>query len=287
MWNLLNNNNKHFIEMTKRDFIAYQNWLLNENQNSPARVRRLRSTLSALSNYIENVCDDIYEGYRSIVKKIEPPAAVATREKTVLSEEQLQFLLDELVRRKSYQKACAVALAAYGGARKSELVRYKVEYFTDDNIIYGSLYKTPEKIVTKGRGRQGKPLNKYTIVNKFKPYLDLWLAQREELGVKSEWLFMSKRKGVWSPTKADTLNSWAITNSKILGVDFYFHCLRHFFTTMLAKQNIPDSVIQEIVGWSTIDMVRKYDDTEADERFGKYFDENGIKNVEQTKLSEL
>jgi integrase len=277
--------------MTKRDFVAYQNWLLNENGNSPARARRLRSTLSSWGNYIENILDDVYPDYRSIVKKIEPPAAVATREKTVLSDEQLQMLLDTLVECRQFQKACAVALAAFGGARKSELVRYKVSYFTDENIIYGSLYKTPEKVVTKGRGKHGALKYKYTIVSQFKPYLDLWLEQRKELGIKDDWLFMTKRKdindGDWSPCKSDTLNSWALTCTKILGVDFYFHCLRHFFTTSLAKQNIPDSVIQEIVGWASIDMVRKYDDTEADEKFGKYFDENGIKTVESTKLSDL
>jgi len=41
VWNLLNNKNKFFVEITKRDIIAYQNWLISTNKNSPSRVRRL------------------------------------------------------------------------------------------------------------------------------------------------------------------------------------------------------------------------------------------------------
>ena len=42
VWVLLNANNKFFIDITKRDLVSYQNWLINENENSPARVRRLK-----------------------------------------------------------------------------------------------------------------------------------------------------------------------------------------------------------------------------------------------------
>ena len=69
-WNLLHNKNKFFIDMTKRDFVSYLGWLLNENQNSPARVRRLRSTLCSLSNYIEAILDDEYPDFKPIVKRL-------------------------------------------------------------------------------------------------------------------------------------------------------------------------------------------------------------------------
>lgn len=37
--------NKDFAAVTKRDLVSFQNWLINENGNSPARVRRIKSTL--------------------------------------------------------------------------------------------------------------------------------------------------------------------------------------------------------------------------------------------------
>lgn len=71
VWNYQYNNNKFFPEISKRDLVKYQYWLLNDNKNSPARVRRLKSTISSLSNYIETICDDDpeFKNFRSIVKK--------------------------------------------------------------------------------------------------------------------------------------------------------------------------------------------------------------------------
>lgn len=57
-WNLLNNDNKFFTDLSKRDIISYQNYLDNDNKNSPARIRRLKTTLSSLSNYVEDILDD-------------------------------------------------------------------------------------------------------------------------------------------------------------------------------------------------------------------------------------
>lgn len=258
VWNLLNNENKFFIELSKRDLISYQNYLITENKNSPARVRRMKSALSSMSNYIENILDSEYENFKPIVKKVENPVNNPVREKTVFTDEQLETLLNKLVDSKKYLQACVVALAMCSGARKSELLNFKADYFEDENIIYGSLYKTPEKIKTKGRGL-GKYIYKYVLVKEFKPYLDLWMAERKKLGINSEYLFVRKNNnGEINPLKTSTLDSWTITFSKMLDVPFYFHALRHYFTTHLARLNIPDSVIQEIVGWENSEMVKLY-----------------------------
>ena len=132
VWVLQNADNKYFPEISKRDIISYQNWLLRNNENSPARVRRLKSTLSSLSNYIEAILDDELPNFRSIVRKIENPVNEPTREKTVLTDEQADQLLDYLMERGQYEKACCFALARYSGRRKSELTRFKVSYFDDE-----------------------------------------------------------------------------------------------------------------------------------------------------------
>ena len=153
--------------------------------------------------------------------------------------------------------------------------------------MYGSLYKTPEKIKTKGRSSQGKLLYKYTLAKEFKPYLDLWLAERERLGINNEYLFVLKKKDKYVVLPNSTLSYWCETFTKILGKDFYLHSLRHFFTTSLASHNIPDNVIKDIVGWSSLDLVSVYNDTESDDEFGKYFGEDGIKKVEKSTLADL
>lgn len=289
VWSLEHSKNKSFISFNKRDFMKYQNYLLNTLNLSSNRIRRMRSSLSSMANFIENILDDVYPNYRNIVNKIPAPVKEPIREKTVLTDEQAQQLLDNLIENKKYQHACAFALAWASGSRKSELLRFKVSYFIDENVVYGSLYKTPEKIKTKGRGSKGKMLNRYVLVNKFKPYFDLWMDERRRLGIPSniDDIFVIKRDGEWLPMKVSTLSYWASQFSKLLNVDFYFHCLRHNFTTGLSQSGIPASVIQEIVGWSSLDMVNIYDDTEIDDKLGKYFDENGIKEVKETTLNDL
>lgn len=282
-------NNKFFVNLSKRDIVKIQNHCLNVFGWSPARMRRVKSTMSSLSNYVESMLDDEFEDYRPIVRKIENPPACAVREKTILEEKQLQKLLDYLVEKKKYDQACMLSLAMNNGRRKSELPRMKVSYFTEDNVIYGSLFKSPELVTTKGRGSRGKQLTIYTLKNGFQPYLDLWLKYREENNITSEWLIPRKENGIYLDEQVPitTMDSWAESFSKFLGVPFYWHSLRHFFTTKLSESNIPDSVIQDIIGWDSADMCRLYCDTSVDEKFGKYFDENGIKSVEQKSLSDI
>lgn len=286
VWVLQNADNKYFPEITKRDIVAYQNYLMQDNENSPARVRRLKATLSSLSNYIEAILDDELPNFKPIVRKIENPVNEAVREKTVLTDEQADTLLNYLVEHKKFDKACCFALARYSGRRKSELVRFKVSYFADENIIHGSLYRTPEKVRTKGKGKNGKMLTCYVLSKPFKPYFDLWMEERERLGIKSEWLFPDGDDPT-QPLPISTLNSWAETFSNILGVPMYWHAMRHFFTTYLAKANLPDSAIKTIIGWESLEMVEIYKDIDGEEEIGKFFKDGEIVGAEQSNLSDL
>lgn len=282
---LQNCDNKFFVDMTKRDLISFQTYLIDENHNSPARIRRIKATLSSLSNYVANVLDDEFPNYRNIIHAIESPPNTPVRQKTVLSDEQCQELLDKLVAAGKYDHACLAALAMFGGRRKSELVRFKVHYFDDSNIIFGSLYRTPEPIKTKGRGGN-KPLVVYTLAKDFKPYFALWMQEREKLGIESEWLFPDAKTPA-EHMNADTINSWCRTWSRLLGVDVYPHAFRHRACTALAKAGLPDDVIQHLFGWQSAELVQIYKDLDPVENLGKYFNGGEIVAPQQASLSDL
>ena len=289
-WNLEFNNNKFFVDLTKRELAKFQNHAINVWGWSPKRIRTVKATLSSLSNYIENILDDEYDGYRPIIRKIENPANVAVRGKSIFTEQELQRLLNHLVENKQYDRACLLSLAMNSGRRKAELARFKVEYFDVKNLICNdALYKTPEKMVTKGKGSRGKLLSVYTLATPFEPYLDLWMEERERLGIKSEWLFVKKKGRDYTNERipVSTIDTWANSFSKFFNRPFYWHSMRHFFTTKLSEANFPESVIQEIVGWESADMVRLYTDTAAEDKFEKYFDKDGIKVVKQSTLEEI
>lgn len=285
VWCLQNNKNEFFVNWTKRNIVAYQNWLLFSNGNSSARIRRLKAALSSLSNYISNVLDDEFPDFRNIINKVENPVNRPVREKTVWADEELEQLLDKLVSKKHYDKACYLALAMYSGRRKAELCRFKVSDFNEDRLVCGgALYKSAP-IKTKGRGG-GKMINCYTLAKKFKPYFDDWMKDRADKCIKSEWLFPDKNNPS-DHIPISTTNSWANTYTRLSSRPSYIHSLRHYFTTSLAKAGIPDGVIQSIVAWESGDMVRVYKDIDADEEIGMYFKDGDIVEPEKKNLSDL
>jgi len=285
VWNLEHNKNKDFITITKREFSKFQDYALNTWMWSPNRVRRVKSTISSLSNYIENILDEEikFKGYRSIIKKIENPVNEPVREKTIVSEEEIDKLLSDLVLSEDYQKACVVSLAAMSGARKSELLRFKVDFFKEENVVFNSLFKTP-KIITKGRGK-GKLLNKYVLLD-FKYYFDLWMKKRSELGIENEWLFVTKHNNEWLQMKVSTLDGWVVGFTTMLGSPFYFHMLRHYLCTKLSKLMLPPAIIKEYFGWNSQEMIQHYDDRDASEDFGKYFTKDGIVEGKEGSISD-
>ena len=174
-WNYLHNKDTFFVDLKKRQLVSFFNYAITEMGWSSNRISTIKSSLSSMSDYIENVLDDEFPDFRNIVVKLETPVKQTVREKTVMSEEQIQDCLDKLVAAKRYQAACYLALAVSCGARKAELIQFKVNWFTDENIVYGCMWKTPEQIRTKGHGKQGKLLYKFTFIKSFKPYYEMWV----------------------------------------------------------------------------------------------------------------
>ena len=282
----LKGKSKGFEKIKVQDIIKLQAYLLDKGM-SINRYSRLKSVISSLSNYCENIlAEDIdyeeFKGFRNIVNKVKKPVKEAVREKTILTEEQIEQLLNKLIEQQKFQMACALALAVYGGSRKAELLEFKVSYFDVKNIKFGSLYKTPEKIRTKG-----KMLEKYTIVNKFKPYFDLWMNHRKENNIESEWLFIKKEDGEWRKAKESQLNYYAEVFSDMLGIDFYWHSCRHNFCTYLLEQGLPEAVVTQVIGWSNSTMIEIYDDRDKDEMLGNYFKDGEIINKDKKNLSDL
>ena len=284
-WCLDELDNKSFVKVTKREIARFQNHAMKVWGWSSNRLRTVKAALSSMGNYIESILDEEYEGYRSIVRKVESPPKQTVREKTVWNDEEVESLLSKLTEAEEYERACFVALAAYSGRRKAELCRFKVSDFDDDKLVCGgALYKS-DPIKTKGRGG-GKYIPCYTLAKKFKPYLDAWLAYRAEQGIDSKWLFPCKGAPD-EQLRTTTVDGWANSFSTLSGKDFYIHSLRHAYTTSLAKAGIPDSVIQSLVGWDSSDMVRLYDDTPKDEQIGAYFKDGDIAVKEGKSVSDL
>ena len=269
-WNYKENDDKFFIELKKRDFVYYFGWCRDLGM-SANRIAALKSVLSSLSSEIELLYEDIYPSFHNQLRGLEPIHISTVRPKTVISDQEMVQILEKLVEEEEYQVACYLALACASGCRKAELLQMKVGYFTEEAEVFdGYMYLTPE-IRTKGAGKQGKLIKKYVIKELFKPFFDLWMDEREKLGVKTSSLFVSKKDGKYVPATISTANSFAAKISKMFNIEYYTHSSRHFFCTSLKRKKLPDDVITKIVGWSSSDMLAIYNDIPEEEILGEFF----------------
>lgn len=288
VWALQYNNNLPFTEWKKRHIVKYQNWLLVENKNSPARIRRLKAALSSMANFISNILDEDYPTFKNIINNVESPVNQPVREPSIWTEEELQALLDKLIEKKQYEKACYLALGICSGRRKSELCRFKVSDFYEDKLVCGgALYKS-DPIKTKGRGG-GKYIPCYTLAKGFKPYLDMWMEERRRKGIDSIWLFPKHNAdgNTCEHVELSTINSWAKSFDAMSDKPYYHHLLRHAWTTRLYKTGIPESVIQALQSWQSLQMVSVYNDCSTDEQIEMYFKDGDIVAPQKKGLSEL
>ena len=262
-WNLLHNNNKFFIDIKKLEFADFFSFAVDELKIGSSKQNNMRSVLSSFSAFIEKFYDDDYPNFRNVILRVvESSPKEIRREKTILTDEQIEGLLSYL-KEHDKQQACWLALAVTCGARFSELLSFELDMIDENRTAFGDLFlETTRQLKTKGRGKFGKLLYKYILREKFLPYYREWLIEREaimkEKGLQHNFLFI-KTDG--TPATGATVRAWVSEFEKYLKVPFYSHALRHYMTTMLSKKNIPPMIIKDLMGWSSLELVSVYDDS--------------------------
>ena len=222
--------------------------------------------LSELSSYcIKFYEDDELGNFRNFVNSIiETPNKTEVREKTILSEEQVESLLKTLIAENRIQEACLIAILACSGMRISEVQSMRISWISEDCLAYeGLFYKTTEKFRTKGRGKEGKIIDRLILHDPFKPYFDMWTKEREKILKEKniedhDYLFIN-RSG--QPASQDVIRNFVDKTSKIMNVDGYPHMYRHYFCTLLkSKYSCSDEFVRTVVRWQSNDLVNLYND---------------------------
>lgn len=136
-----------------------------------------------------------------------------------------------------------VAIAAFTGARRSELLRMKVA-----DVLDGRLLLRERKRL---RGEFSTRL--VPISNSLKPVLAKWLEDRP----KGEMLFLTEFSKPVTKNSAHKRLKTALRNSRWSCVKGY-HVFRHSFISALAIEGIDQRIIDEIVGHSTDQQRQRY-----------------------------
>lgn len=269
-WNFAENEDQFFVNLKRRDFVHYFAWCRDHGM-SANRIASLKSVLSSLSSEIELLYEDLYPSFHNQLRGLEPVHIAPVRQKTVIADDKMAEMLQQLSDCGEHQLACYLALACASGSRKAELLQMQADWFTPEREVFGGyMYVTPE-IRTKGRGAQGKIIKKYVIKELFDPFLQRWLKQREELGITCPELFVTRAGKTYKAAIISTANSFAARISKIFNIEYYTHSSRHFFCTYLKRMKLPDDVIVQIFGWADTAMLKIYNDIPAEEVLSEFF----------------
>ena len=279
-WNYLYNDNKLITDIKKIELLDYFDFGVTELGWGTARFNSMHSSLNTLFNYIVNFLDEIYPQFHNYMGSIEKPKKTFKREKTVLSEAQVESLIKYLsFDKKTLQQLTYLLLAIGSGMRISEVLQMQTDLIDESNLAFGDNFlKTTRKIRTKGFGKEGAPKYKYIYKDLFLPVYKEWLTVREEIlkekGLDHNYIFI---KANGEPATSEVINYWLRkwekylsedieTNPKLEPVDLYAHCFRHYIVTYLTRQGISKELIVAIIGWASDSMYDTYNDCEEDER---------------------
>lgn len=263
---LVDNGNEDYIKVKKRIISDFFTFIQDELQCHGKRFAHFRSVLSELSSYcIKFYEDDELGNFRNFINSIiETPNKAEVREKTVLSEEQVEFLLNTLKDAGRLQEACLISILSCSGMRISEVQQMRVSWINEESLAYdGLFYKTTEKFRTKGRGKEGKIIDRLILHDPFKPYFDAWIEKREEILKTKEmedhdYLFIN-RSG--EPASQDVIRNFIDKTSQLIEVEGYPHMYRHYYCTLLKnKYSCSDEFVRTVVRWQSNDLVNLYND---------------------------
>lgn len=171
-WLVREKNNKYILDLKRRDFRTFF-LILQRAGTSAARINRVQSSIR---NLLEFACvSEDYDYEVNAMSHIKGLQKEPVRKIVFLSDKQVNILIDELLKRKKYQKALWVSLAYDSAARRNELHQVKKEGFLENNQT---------NVVT------GKRSKKFRLIyfNRTKILYKLWMQQREEDDLSTLWI---------------------------------------------------------------------------------------------------
>lgn len=263
-WLVREKKNKYILDLKRKDFRNFF-LIMQRAGTSAARINRFQSSIR---NLLEYACvSEDYEDYEvNQMQHIKGLQKEPVREIVFLTDQQVNILLDELLKRKHYQKALFVSLAYDSAARRNEVHQVTKEGFLENNQT---------NIVTGKRGKKFRLL----YFERTKIIYKLWQKQRGDDDLDTLWV--STRGGHKTPLSYESTYSFCDELREILktrtGEDIPVnpHCFRHSCLTNLSngthyvlneigKDKLDIRLLQTLAHHSDISTTQSYirDDSE-------------------------
>lgn len=285
IWVKNNLGNKSCIDIRKKEFLRYMNWLANRGF-SEAGIKFKKSSVSAFNKFIENFYDEDYPMFRNYVTaEMQVPKTGKVFEKNPLTPEEIDHLCSVLEEREEWQKLAYVKFTYSTGCRRAETIqllkevvnyepkRKTVTIIDEDGKEQEAesvSYKTHD-IRCKGRSSAGK-IRKLQFGQDVMDALKKWLEVRGD--DDCPYVFVVKQKnGETRQLSANVLNDWCIGEfSGIVGKRTTPHNFRRSrATNLVCYDHRALETAQKLLGHESSETTQIYvireDSDDADEAF--------------------
>jgi integrase/recombinase XerD len=252
--------NKSLVDLNRKDIRNLCIVLQDMNMSNS----RVNGVMSALRSTLEFCADDDDYNYEfNVGARVKGLPKKPVREITFISDEQVNWLIDELLREEKYMLATYLSLSYFSAARKNEVYQVKKEglserYFT--NIVTGKrskkfrLYYNPrvQECIQLYLQQRGKDLLQPLFVKVYKN------GRRE---------FINK----------STFNYWCKTFTKMLSekenklISINPHCFRHSRLDNLRTEGIPLEKLKSLANHSDISTTESYLKDRSEEDIAEIF----------------
>ncbi|KMQ28762.1 integrase, partial [Bacillus cereus] len=208
--------NKNLIELTRKD-IRNLSIIFQELGMSNARVNGLMSALRSALEFCAD--DDDYDYEFNVGSRVRGLPKNPVREITFITEEQIEWLIDELLEQEKYMLATYLALSYYSAARKNEVYQVQKEELTEryfTNVV---------------RGKRGKKFRLY-YNPRVQKCIRLYIEQRGKDAIPDLFVRVYKN-GERKLLNKSAFNYWCKIFAKMLnekeGKEYKInpHCFRH------------------------------------------------------------
>lgn len=287
-WVRENLNNKPQFEIKPREYLRFQNWLVNLN-HSYSDISNKRSAISSLNNYIEVYYSDEYPTFHNFINKsIKKPEKTFVRDKTPPTKAELDAMIEILENSDRKNKKQLIAYLKFTfetGCRRAE-TRQILKNIVDTQITENTIkikdengniiektakyYLTPD-IRCKGKGKTGKIRRLKFSDYSMDAFKELLIERGED---DCEYMFVTIQGATVKQVGETAFNSWSETIfTPILGRRFHPHALRESAATVAVVENGKSiEAVRSLLGHASSETTKIYicgidEDAEADELF--------------------
>lgn len=285
-------NNKSCLEIKKKEFVRYLNWLTNRGMSDSA-IKFKKSCVSTFCNYIMMMYEEEYPTFRSFVtSEMKVVKTGYVHEKVPLTPDEYVALCEELERREEWQKLAYLTFSYSTGCRREEarqLLKEVANYVPKEKEItvldedgnkknVTSKFYLTHTIRCKGASIVGKP-RKLKFDDSAMAWLKKWLEVRGE--DDCPYMFVVKTRDKGNDTyKArqvgeGVFNDWCKgLFTEIVGRRVHPHLFRESrATNIVVYEHKSPEVAQKLLGHNDVSTTKNHyiimdsSDDESDEAF--------------------